>query len=152
MNLHNVEFLISANAGETLKPLAKIASGGELSRIMLAIQNVLAGKDNVHTMIFVEIDTGVSGSAAEKIAISLGNVAKKRQVLCITHSAQVAAYANSHFLISKEVQNEKTYTRVAKLDDDGRVGEIARIIGGVNVTQLQRDSAREMIDNAKAKL
>lgn len=147
-----IEFRISPNVGEALKPLAKIASGGELSRIMLAIQNVLAGKDNVQTMIFDEIDTGVSGSAAEKIAISLGNVAKKRQVLCITHSAQVAAYANSHFLISKEVQNEKTYTRVAKLDDDGRVGEIARIIGGVNVTQLQRDSAREMIDNAKAKL
>lgn len=147
-----IEFRISPNVGEALKSLAKIASGGELSRIMLAIQNVLAGKDNVQTMIFDEIDTGVSGSAAEKIAISLGNVSEKRQVICITHSAQVAAYAHSHFLISKEVQNEKTYTRVAKLDDEGRIGEIARIIGGVNVTRLQRDSAKEMIDNARRKL
>lgn len=147
-----IEFRISANVGEALKPLAKVASGGELSRIMLAIQNVLAGNDNVQTMIFDEIDTGVSGSAAEKIAISLGNVAKKRQVICITHSAQVAAYADNHFLISKSVSNGKTYTQVKKLTSDGRVDEIARIIGGVDVTKLQRDSAREMIDNAKGKL
>ncbi len=147
-----IEFRISPNVGEALKPLAKIASGGELSRIMLAIQKVLSGKDNVQTMIFDEIDTGVSGSAAEKIAISLAGVAEKRQVLCITHSAQVAAYADEHFLISKEVQAGKTYTHVKELDRDGRIEEIARIIGGVNVTQLQRDSAGEMIDNAKAKL
>ena len=144
-----IEFRISPNVGESLKPLAKIASGGELSRIMLAIQNVLAGKDNVQTMIFDEIDTGVSGSAAEKIAISLGNVSDSRQVICITHSAQVAAYATSHFLISKEVSDGKTYTRVEKLSDEGRINEIARIIGGVNVTDLQRESAREMIINAK---
>lgn len=147
-----IEFRISPNVGEALKPLEKIASGGELSRIMLAIQNVLASKDNVQTMIFDEIDTGVSGSAAEKIAISLSNVSEKRQVICITHSAQVAAYADSHFLISKVVHDSKTYTRVAKLSYDGRVDEIARIIGGVDITQLQRDSAKEMIDNAKSKL
>ena len=143
-----IEFRISPNVGEALKPLHKIASGGELSRIMLAIQNVLADKGDVQTMIFDEIDTGVSGSAAEKIAITLANVAKKRQVICITHSAQVAAYATAHYLISKDVENGKTYTRVEKLSIDGRVNEVARIIGGVNVTQLQRDSAKEMIENA----
>ena len=143
-----IEFLISPNPGEALKPLAKIASGGELSRIMLAIQNVLSSKDNVGTMIFDEIDTGVSGSAAEKIAKSLKKVAKTRQVICVTHSAQVAAYADEHFLIEKEVRNEKTYTEVTPLDKQGRINELARIIGGVNVTELQRKSAEEMIDSA----
>ena len=143
-----IEFLISPNAGESLKPLAKIASGGELSRIMLAIQNVLSLRGNVSTMIFDEIDTGVSGSAAEKIAISLENVSKKFQVLCITHSAQVAAHADSHYLISKESHDEKTFTHVEKLDNFGRVSEIARIIGGVTVTELQRESAKEMLINS----
>ena len=145
-----IEFLISPNPGEALKPLAKIASGGELSRIMLAIQNVLSSRDNVGTMIFDEIDTGVSGSAAEKIARSLKNVSKKCQVICVTHSAQVASYADEHFLITKEVKNEKTYTRVDALDREGRIGEVARIIGGVNVTELQLKSAEEMIDSASA--
>lgn len=144
----NIEFLISPNPGEALKPLAKIASGGELSRIMLAIQNVLSKNNNVGTMIFDEIDTGVSGSAAEKIAKVLKNVGKKSQVICITHSAQVAAYADTHFVVEKKVQNEKTYTYVTPLDGDGRVEEVARIIGGVNITELQIKSAREMIESA----
>ncbi len=144
-----IEFLISPNPGEALKPLAKIASGGELSRIMLAIQNVLSARGNVGTMIFDEIDTGVSGSAAEKIAQSLSRVSAKHQILCITHSAQVASYADSHFLITKEVQNEKTYTRVTPLDRSGRINEVARILGGVNVTNLQLMSAEEMLNNAK---
>lgn len=144
----NIEFLISPNPGEALKPLAKIASGGELSRIMLAIQNVLSANDNVGTMIFDEIDTGVSGSAAEKIAKVLKSVGQKSQVICITHSAQVASYADNHFVVEKKVQNEKTYTYVTPLDRDGRIKEIARIIGGVNITELQLKSALEMIDSA----
>lgn len=144
----NIEFLISPNPGEVLKPLAKIASGGELSRIMLAIQNVLSVSDNVGTMIFDEIDTGVSGSAAEKIAKVLKSVGSKGQVICITHSAQVASYADNHFVVEKKVQNEKTYTYVTPLDRDGRINEVARIIGGVNVTELQIKSATEMIDSA----
>lgn len=144
----NIEFLISPNPGEALKPLAKIASGGELSRIMLAIQNVLSQNDNVGTMIFDEIDTGVSGSAAEKIAKVLKSVGSKGQVICITHSAQVASYADNHFVVEKKVQNEKTYTYVTPLDRDGRIKEVARIIGGVNITELQIKSATEMIDSA----
>ncbi|MCQ2461208.1 MAG: DNA repair protein RecN [Clostridia bacterium] len=144
----NIEFLISPNPGEALKPLAKIASGGELSRIMLAIQNVLSANDNVGTMIFDEIDTGVSGSAAEKIAKVLKSVCTKGQVICITHSAQVASYADNHFVVEKKVQNEKTYTYVTPLDRDGRINEVARIIGGVNITELQIKSATEMIDSA----
>ena len=147
----NIEFLISPNPGEALKPLAKIASGGELSRIMLAIQNVLSENDNVGTMIFDEIDTGVSGSAAEKIAQSLKRVSRKNQILCITHSAQVAAYADTHFVVSKEVQNDKTYTSVTPLDDSGRIEEVARIMGGVDITELQLASAKEMLANAKIK-
>ncbi len=144
----NIEFLISPNPGEALKPLARIASGGELSRIMLAIQNVLSANDNVGTMIFDEIDTGVSGSAAEKIAKVLKSVGQKSQVICITHSAQVASYADNHFVVEKKVQNEKTYTYVTPLDRDGRIKEVARIIGGVNVTELQIKSALEMIESA----
>lgn len=144
----NIEFLISPNPGEAQKPLAKIASGGELSRIMLAIENVLSANDNVGTMIFDEIDTGVSGSAAEKIAKVLKNVGSKGQVICITHSAQVASYADNHFVVEKKVESGKTYTYVTPLDRDGRVKEVARIIGGVNITELQIKSATEMIDSA----
>ena len=144
-----IEFLISPNLGEALKPLAKIASGGELSRIMLAIQNVLSRNGNVDTMIFDEIDTGVSGSAAEKIAIKLHQVAREHQVLCITHSAQVAAYADEQFKISKKVEAGKTFTEVEPLDEEGRVEELARILGGVHVTDLQRASAKELMNHAK---
>ncbi|MBQ1545205.1 MAG: DNA repair protein RecN [Clostridia bacterium] len=144
----DIEFLIAPNPGEDPKPLAKIASGGELSRIMLAIQNVLSEKGNVQTLIFDEIDTGVSGSAAEKIAIKLHSAAGNHQVICITHSAQVAAYADHHFNISKEVRSGKTYTNVLPLDTEGRVHEIARIIGGVNITDLQVENARDMLQRA----
>ena len=144
-----IYFLISANAGEELKPLSKIASGGELSRIMLAIKNVLASKDNIQTLIFDEVDTGVSGRAAQKIGIKLKEVSKNRQVLCVTHLAQIASFADNHFLISKSESDNKTYTKVESLDDDGRIHELARIIGGIEASQLSLDAAAEMIENAK---
>jgi DNA repair protein RecN (Recombination protein N) len=144
-----IYFLISANAGEEPKPLSKIASGGELSRIMLAIKNVLASKDNVQTLIFDEVDTGVSGRAAQKIGIKLKEVSKNRQVLCVTHLAQIAAFADNHFLISKSESDNKTYTKVESLDNDGRIHELARIIGGIEQSQLSLDTASEMIENAK---
>lgn len=140
-----VEFLISANAGETPKPLAKIASGGELSRIMLAMKNVLAKQDAVGTLIFDEIDTGVSGRAAQKIALKLREAAQGRQVICVTHLAQIAAQASEHLYIQKEVVAEKTFTHVTALDRPGRIRELARITGGLEVTQLQLDSAEEML-------
>ena len=140
-----IEFLISANAGEAPKPIAKIASGGELSRIMLAIKNVLSAKDDVNTLIFDEVDAGVSGRAAQKVAMKLRQVSKGRQVICVTHLAQIAAQADSHLLISKSVHNGKTYTQVDKLNQDGRKNELARIIGGLKVTELQLQSAEEML-------
>ncbi len=144
-----IYFLISANAGEEPKPLSKIASGGELSRIMLGIKNVLALKDNIQTLIFDEVDTGVSGRAAQKIGIKLKEVSKNRQVLCVTHLAQIAAFADNHFLISKSESENKTYTKVENLDYNGRIHELARIIGGIEATQLSLDTAAEMIENAK---
>ncbi len=144
----DIEFLISANAGEIPKPLAKIASGGELSRIMLAIKNVLADADDIATMIFDEIDTGVSGRAAHKIALKLREVSEGRQVLCVTHLAQIAAQGDVHFYISKSVSDGKTYTKIRSLVSDERVSEIARIMGGIEITELQLQSAREMLENA----
>ncbi len=144
-----IYFLISANAGEEPKPLSKIASGGELSRIMLAIKNVLASKDNIQTLIFDEVDTGVSGRAAQKIGIKLKEVSKNRQVLCVTHLAQIACFADNHFLISKSESENKTYTKVECLDNNGRIHELARIIGGIEASQLSLDAAAEMIENAK---
>ena len=144
-----IYFLISANAGEEPKPLSKIASGGELSRIMLAIKNVLASKDNVQTLIFDEVDTGVSGRAAQKIGIKLKEVSKDRQVLCVTHLAQIACFADNHFLISKSETENKTYTKVESLDNNGKIHELARIIGGIEATQLSLDAAAEMIENAQ---
>lgn len=144
-----IYFLISANAGEEPKPLSKIASGGELSRIMLAIKNVLALKDNIQTLIFDEVDTGVSGRAAQKIGIKLKEVSKNRQVLCVTHLAQIACFADNHFLISKSESENKTYTKVESLDNNGKIHELARIIGGIEASQLSLDAAAEMIENAK---
>ena len=144
-----IYFLISANAGEEPKPLSKIASGGELSRIMLAIKNVLASKDNIQTLIFDEVDTGVSGRAAQKIGIKLKEVSKNRQVLCVTHLAQIACFANNHFLISKSESDNKTYTKVENLDNNGKINELARIIGGIESTQSAFVTASEMIENAK---
>lgn len=140
-----LEFLISVNPGESPKPISKIASGGELSRIMLAIKTVLAEHDTLDTLIFDEIDTGVSGSTSQKIGLKLKEVAKNGQVMCVTHSAQIAAVANQHFLISKEVKDDRTYTNIKLLDFEGRKHEIARIIGGVKLTELTLSNAEEML-------
>jgi len=144
-----IEFLISANPGQEPRPIAKIASGGELSRIMLAIKNVLSDKDDVATLIFDEIDTGVSGSAAEKIALKLHQVSKGRQVICVTHLARIAAQADRQMKISKSIDEDKTYTKIDTLDFEGRAAEIARITAGENVTALQLETAKEMLLNAK---
>ena len=140
-----VRFLMSANVGESLKPLSKIASGGELARIMLALENILSERGQVPTMIFDEVDAGVSGRAAQKVAEKLLDTANGKQVLCVTHLAQIAAMADTHMLITKNVQNGRTYTSVTKLDHNQRVEELARIIGGANITQTTRDSAEEML-------
>lgn len=140
-----VEFLISANPGEEPKPLSKTASGGELSRVMLSIKNVLAGRGGVGTVIFDEIDTGVSGRAAQKIGLKLAQVAVGRQVICVTHLAQVAAYAGHHSRIYKQVEEDRTYTHVEVLDREERVRELARINVGENITSTALDSAREML-------
>ena len=143
----SVEFLISPNLGEAPKPLAKIASGGELSRIMLAIKNVLSDKDAVGTLIFDEIDTGVSGHAAVKLGRKLHEAAKGRQVICVTHLAQIAAKADHHFGITKTTANGKTYTDIRLLDWEERKRELARILGGEAVTQAQLDLAQELLTN-----
>ncbi len=142
------EFLISANAGETLKPLHKVASGGELSRVMLSIKSVLLDKDNVGTMIFDEIDTGISGITAGKVATQLKNVAKKRQVICVTHLAQIAAVADEHLLIQKTVNENHTFTNVTALDYEQKIGEIARIMSGTNITENLYNSAKELLDRS----
>ncbi len=144
----DIEFLISANPGEEPKPLAKIASGGELSRIMLAIKNVISAKDDIDTLIFDEIDSGVSGRAAQKIALKLKEVSEGRQVICITHLAQIAAVADRHLKISKSVSNSMTYTKVDSLNFEQRKEELARIMGGLEITQLQLENAHEMLINA----
>ncbi|MBE6749761.1 MAG: DNA repair protein RecN [Ruminococcaceae bacterium] len=144
----NVEFLISANLGENLKPLSKIASGGELSRIMLSIKSSLLGRDNVETMIFDEIDTGISGFAAERTAAQLKKVSKNTQVICVTHLAQIAAKADNHLLISKSSNNGRTYTEVTPLDYDGKIKEISRIMSGSDITENIYNSAKEMIDRS----
>ena len=141
-----VAFYMSANAGEALKPLSKVASGGELARIMLAMKNVLAEQDRVATLIFDEVDTGVSGRAAQKVAEKLRSVAKTKQVLCVTHLPQLAALANTHLLIAKEERQGRTYTTVTPLDLDGRKRELARIIGGTNITETTLKSAEEMLN------
>ena len=140
-----VEFFLAANLGEEPKPLSKTASGGELSRVMLSIKNVLAGRGGVGTVIFDEIDTGVSGRAAQKIGLKLAQVAQSRQVICVTHLAQVAAYASHHNRIYKEVEGERTYTHVETLSREERVRELARINAGENITDIAMESAREML-------
>ena len=140
-----VAFYMSANAGEALKPLSKVASGGELARIMLAMKNVLAERDQVATLIFDEVDTGVSGRAAQKVAEKLRSVAAHKQVLCVTHLPQLAALAHTHLLIAKGEQEGRTYTTVTPLDLEGRKKELARIIGGTNITETTLKSAEEML-------
>ena len=140
-----VAFYMSANAGEALKPMSKVASGGELARIMLAMKNVLAEKDQVATLIFDEVDTGVSGRAAQKVAEKLRSVAAHKQVLCVTHLPQLAALAQTHLLIAKSERDGRTYTSVTPLDIEGRKRELARIIGGTNITETTLKSAEEML-------
>ena len=143
--IDSVEFLISANVGEPPKPIAKIASGGELSRIMLALKNVLSDKDQIGTMIFDEVDTGVSGRAATKVAQKLKQVSTGRQVICVTHLAQLAVLSDNHYLIEKSAKGGKTYTNVTPLDFEGRKYEIARITGGGEITEIQLKNAEEML-------
>ncbi|MBQ8579774.1 MAG: DNA repair protein RecN [Oscillospiraceae bacterium] len=140
-----VAFYMSANAGEALKPMSKVASGGELARIMLAMKNVLAEKDQVSTLIFDEVDTGVSGRAAQRVAEKLKSVAAHKQVLCVTHLPQLAALADTHLLIAKSERGGRTYTTVTPLDIEGRKKELARIIGGTNITETTLKSAEEML-------
>ncbi|MBO5494960.1 MAG: DNA repair protein RecN, partial [Eubacterium sp.] len=142
-----IEFLISTNVGEPPKPMAKIASGGELSRIMLAIKNILSYNDIIGTLIFDEIDTGVSGSASDKIGLKLKSVSKNTQVICVTHSAQIASKADDHFLIQKEFTSNSTYTKVSLLDFEGRKRELARIMGGAVITDTLLKSAEELLTN-----
>lgn len=144
-----IEFLISTNPGEPPKPVSKIASGGELSRMMLAIKSVLADKDNIDTLIFDEIDTGISGSAAHKVGLKLRQVSKSRQVICVTHQTQIASLADSHFLIKKNVKDGRTFTDVTLLNYDERKRELARIIGGTQITEITLRHAEEMLKMAE---
>lgn len=141
-----IEFLISANPGEPPKSLSKVASGGELSRIMLAIKNIISYNDTIGTLIFDEIDTGVSGRASQKIGLKLKSVSKNTQVICVTHSAQIASNADEHFLIQKKFNNNKTFTCVTPLDFEGRKQELARIMGGLEITDTLLQSAEELLN------
>ncbi len=143
-----VEFLISANEGESVKPLHKIASGGELSRVMLAVKSVLLDKDSVGTMIFDEIDTGISGYTAGKVGVQLKRVSANRQVICVTHLAQIAAMADTHLLIEKNTKNGRTFTKVGPLSYEGRINEIARIMSGAEITENLYNSAKELVDRS----
>ena len=135
---------ISVNPGEEVKPLAKVASGGELSRIMLAIKTVLADQDEIDTLIFDEIDTGISGRTAQMVANKLDSIANKRQVICITHLPQIAAMAKKHFGIIKSIKDNKTVTSITELDYDGSVMELARMLGGDSITETAVSNAREL--------
>ena len=145
----NVEFLISTNPSEPLAPLIKIASGGELSRIMLALRSVFLNKEGVGSLIFDEIDTGISGKTSQKVGIKLRALAKEAQVLCITHSPQIAALADHHYRIEKREINGRNETTLKPLDEDGRVDEVARILGGIRITETQKQSAKELIEDGK---
>lgn len=144
-----IEFMISTNPGSPIRPLGKVASGGELSRIMLAIKTVLSEKDGVETLIFDEIDTGISGRTAQKVSEKLSEISKKRQVLCITHLAQIAAMADSHYMIEKNVVENKTITGIRHLSEQEIIEELARILGGAEITETIRNSAKEMKDLAR---
>ncbi len=147
--MDRISLLISANQGELPKPLARIASGGELSRIMLAVKNVMWSRDDAGTMIFDEVDAGVSGRAAQKIGRKLSQAAQSRQVICVTHLAQIAACGDCHMLIHKEAANGQTYTRVTELEGQQRLEELARIISGENITAASLNTAREMVESAQ---
>lgn len=141
--------MISANRGESVKPLSKIASGGELSRVMLAIKSVLLGRDPVGTMIFDEIDTGISGYTAGKVGTQLKRVAENRQVICVTHLAQIAAMGDTHLLIEKKAEGDRTFTSVSPLSYEDRINEIARIMSGAQMTENLYNSAKELLDRSK---
>ena len=151
IGIDEMEFLISANPGEAPKALSKIASGGEMARIMLAIKNVMAEKDGIPTLIFDEIDTGVSGTSAQKIGEKLKQISNTHQVICVTHSAQVASYANTHLKIEKNVKDNRTYTSVSKLEKEDRIKELARIISGDNITSISLENAEQMLTIAQNK-
>ncbi len=146
--LDQVQFLMSANLGEALRPIQKVASGGELARIMLALKNVLAEDDGVGTLIFDEVDTGVSGRAAQKVAEKMADVARHKQVLCVTHLPQIAAMADTHFLVEKGERDGRTYTSVERLERAGRIEELARLVGGARISQTLRESASELLEQA----
>nr|WP_316614399.1 DNA repair protein RecN [uncultured Ruminococcus sp.] len=147
--IDKIEFLISVNPGEEPKPVSKIASGGELSRMMLAIKTVLSRADFVQTLIFDEIDTGISGSAADRVGKKLHQLSADSQVLCVTHQAQIAAFADNHLFISKSVHDERTFTQVDSLDEDGRVRELARIVGGEQITDSALNHAKQLLHTAR---
>jgi len=144
------EFIISTNPGEVMKPISKIASGGELSRIMLGIKSVLAEKDEIETLIFDEIDVGISGRTAQKVSEQLTNIAKHHQIICITHLAQIAAMADSHYIIEKTTDGTSTQTNIRSLNMDESIDELSRILGGAEITERVKDNAREMKDLALA--
>ena len=144
-----IRFLMSANVGEDLRPIARIASGGELARIMLALKNVLAEQEAIGTLVFDEVDTGVSGRAAQKVAEKLAQVSRRKQVLCVTHLPQLAAMADTHFSVEKGERDGRTYTRVTLLDRERRKAELARITGGSSVTAALLASAGELLDAAE---
>ena len=146
--MDQIRFLMSANAGEALKPIARIASGGELARVMLAMKSVLAENDDIGTLIFDEVDTGVSGRAARKVAEKMADIACSKQVLCVTHLPQIAAMADNHFSVEKGERNGRTYTRVDHLSRERRKEELARLIGGTLVTEIQLESAGQLLDEA----
>ena len=148
--MDQVQFLMSANLGEALKPIQKVASGGELARIMLALKNVLAEDDGIGSLVFDEVDTGVSGRAAQKVAEKMADVARRKQVLCVTHLPQIAAMADTHFSVEKGEKKGRTFTNVERLEQEGRVDELARLIGGAAVTDSLRASASELLAQAEA--
>ena len=148
--MDQVQFLMSANLGEAMKPIQKVASGGELARIMLALKNVLAEDDGIGSLVFDEVDTGVSGRAAQKVAEKMADVARRKQVLCVTHLPQIAAMADTHFSVEKGEKKGRTFTNVVRLEQEGRVEELARLIGGVAVTDVLKQSAAQLLEQAEA--
>lgn len=147
--LDEVQFLMSANVGEDLKPIQKIASGGELARIMLAMKNVLSEQDRVGTMVFDEVDTGVSGRAAQKVAEKMARISRTKQVLCVTHLPQLAAMADTHFSVEKGVTDGRTFTHVRRLDRAQRRQELARLTGGAHITPTMLEGAEELLSAAE---
>lgn len=150
--IDTVRFMVSTNVGEPELPIAKIASGGEMARIMLAIKCVTSDKDLIDTLVFDEVDSGVSGKTARKVGIKLLNASKTAQIICVTHSAQIASLADSHLFIHKKEEDGRIYTKIEELDEKGRIGELARILGGINVTEKQRAAAIELIEEKSAYL